>query len=75
MSVIIKVTLNHHLLKNDSYNTIGSTKIFKIYYTKNQGLHTPEIPLVYTHLRSLDLLNTQDLEMAGVEPASETHKI
>jgi len=45
----------------------------KIYYTKNQGLHTPEISLIYSHFAQVSDSNSPNLEMAGVEPASERH--
>jgi len=46
----------------------------KIYYNKKTGFQTPEIPLIYADLKSLDLNNSQDLEMARVELASKRHK-
>lgn len=45
----------------------------KIYYTKNQGLHTPEISLIYSYLAQVSDWKSPNLEMAGVEPASERH--
>ena len=45
----------------------------KIYYNKKTGFQTPEIPLIYTDLKSLDFKNTHDLEMMGFEPMSKRH--
>ena len=36
----------------------------KIYYNKKTGFQTPEIPLIYAHLRSIDLTNTHLVEIA-----------
>lgn len=45
----------------------------KIYYNKKTGFQTPEIPLIYTHLRSFDLQNTHLVEVMGIEPMSKRH--
>lgn len=46
----------------------------KILYTKNQGLQTPEIPLIYMLKEQLSWDKKQDLEMVGFEPTSKRHK-
>lgn len=46
----------------------------KIYYKKNQGLHTPEISVLYTAFSMFDNSNSCNLEMARVELASKRHK-
>ncbi len=46
----------------------------KIYYTKNQGLHTPEISVIYLSLGDLSSDKTPNLEMTGVEPVSKRQK-
>jgi len=43
----------------------------KIYYTKNQGLHTPEISLLYLTLGELSNKDYSNVEMTGIEPVSE----
>jgi len=45
----------------------------KVYYNKKTGFQTPEIPLIYTDLRSFDLQNTHLVEMMGIEPMSKRH--
>ena len=45
----------------------------KIYYKKNQGLHTPDISLIYLTLSEFDITDNCNVEMAGLEPASESH--
>lgn len=43
----------------------------KIYYTKNQGLHTPEISLLYSTLGVFSNSDYWNVEMIGIEPMSE----
>ena len=45
----------------------------KIYYNKKTGFQTPEIPLIYADLRSIDPKNTHLVEVMGIEPMSKRH--
>lgn len=45
----------------------------KIYYRKNQGLHTPEISVIYLSLGELNDPKTCMVKVRGIEPLSECH--
>lgn len=45
----------------------------KIYYTKNQGLHTPDISVIYLALSGLSNDDSCNVKVRGIEPLSECH--